>query len=628
MNSLTELNAEGLQSKEYVDDRPYSISLQPPVPLPIAVTALAGRDSVVPITVGADVIDMQAQSANFSYTLFTTDPSVSFYWPVMPAGVSLDNPEAGAWRLSNVNTLAKWEAVKYPTVQYENGNAFSYTSSIDDHLGNSRSWTTSVTQSANSAVTQSLVYRLVDDVVTIYNGGTLLPTGSATITLAQISPAPTNPADGGVFTIQTGDETLQGRGSIVKTGTDLNNSRITFALPSGYAGNMMLNYSVTIGAVTQTIPITITRVSATVPVTLPTIFYSDGAALVIPTIPYTLKDFQILDDVNNADGVEYTVSIVQNNPTVGDFVVAEGSEPVKSILFTGTKQSINARLAKCSYSFIVNTVPPNSTFTYNQRVRYPALPVTSANYETVQVLDKVIPISRPIVIGDTLAGGYYACDYDTNENGIGTYTIIVSPRESGERLGDIAWKTAAGIPDGVGFGQTRIGDSKIIGFDNFPTDANELSQRGLALAQWVRNLGIDNYNDWYIPSLYELMAIYQYLKPTIQSNVTDTGTNPYSVPIRYSNYTSRSPAATQAIEFFQQSAAVRSLEGFAGFPNTDPLVAGVQDVYWTSTAVNDPQRYGQINSTKAYAVRFSDGAVLEYDKTTLLSVRAIRRVNK
>ena len=203
------------------------------------------------------------------------------------------------------------------------------------------------------------------------------------------------------------------------------------------------------------------------------------------------------------------------------------------------------------------------------------------------------PNGWPALIGDAYEGGYFAGQI--NQDGT-IYNLVVSPRASGETTA-IQWKTSDSATSGT--------DSDIDG----PSNSAAMNNASHPAAQFCEGLSIGGYSDWYMPARMELEVCYFYLKPSTTLNNTSYGANAFAVspePVN-TNYTSGNPAQTTAA-IFQVS------EG-EDFSNSGTQAGD----YWAST-----QSTTQTN--RGWWERVKDGVTSTDTKTSLLRVRAIRRV--
>ena len=133
-------------------------------------------------------------------------------------------------------------------------------------------------------------------------------------------------------------------------------------------------------------------------------------------------------------------------------------------------------------------------------------------------------------------------------------------------------------------------------------------------AHFCNNLSIGGKSDWYFPAKNELEVCYFNLKPTTDSNVTNSGINPNAVPARASNYTAGNPAQTSA-SVFQAFYIGGSL-----FPNAEAFGGGT---YSSSTETSNTERAMQDFDSSVAPIA---GRQVNASKTFLGFVRAVRRV--
>jgi hypothetical protein len=119
-------------------------------------------------------------------------------------------------------------------------------------------------------------------------------------------------------------------------------------------------------------------------------------------------------------------------------------------------------------------------------------------------------------------------------NGIGDYTVSISQTVTSRALTAVT-NEFDGVPNGTLFKDidNTVGSGSTI----FPA------------ANFCEALNIGGYTDWYLPSRYELEIAYFNLKPSTTVNVTNRGSNIYSVPRRNSNYTLSFPRQTDLTTF-------------------------------------------------------------------------------
>lgn len=189
--------------------------------------------------------------------------------------------------------------------------------------------------------------------------------------------------------------------------------------------------------------------------------------------------------------------------------------------------------------------------------------------------------------GDPVGGGFYAGQIRQAD---GLYILIVAPKDGGEHE-DTVWNANT----------KRVDDARSF----FDGEANTIAmgRAGSALGLWAVGLGINGFDDWYLPARDELELVYRNLKPTDQDNyVWRSGENPSSVPVGYP-YTADSPAKTAAEAFL------------AGGPEA----FDDESHYWTSTQ-SESYSYG------AWGQNFGHG-FQSYDRKGFeFRARAVRRM--
>ena len=199
-------------------------------------------------------------------------------------------------------------------------------------------------------------------------------------------------------------------------------------------------------------------------------------------------------------------------------------------------------------------------------------------------------------IGDEYGGGFFAGYISQNADGVATHRLIVAPKSSGQSSSTLKMHstlTSPSVTTSLYDGETNT--SNWVTFGNSPA------------CSYAAALSIGGYSDWYIPSRYEMQVVYYHLKPTVQSNVTNRGENPYAVPtlltsnIGYTlNYSTTEPPRTSVSDF--QSGSTEAFD---------------TNTYWCSSLGGGgrPHRHSFVN-----------GTVGQSDATDLNYVRAIRKV--
>jgi hypothetical protein len=197
-------------------------------------------------------------------------------------------------------------------------------------------------------------------------------------------------------------------------------------------------------------------------------------------------------------------------------------------------------------------------------------------------------------IGDAFEGGFFAGLISHTDDGVATHALIVAPAATGASgtgytiTTNLVWKTT----------QTSTAGTTSP-FDGAINSAN-MNNASHPAAQYCEGLSIGGYSDWYLPARYELDIAYENLKPTTNSNRTEWGINPYSVPERTVNRTAGAPAQT-SIAAFQSGGA----EAF------------VANFHWSST---------ENGATDGWSLVFTEGLQSRLDKDDGYFVRAFRKI--
>lgn len=201
------------------------------------------------------------------------------------------------------------------------------------------------------------------------------------------------------------------------------------------------------------------------------------------------------------------------------------------------------------------------------------------------------PIAGNVAIGGAYGGGFFAGQISTAGNGIADYNLVIGPvasaQSSGERYKNVDTDTVGAASD-------------INGPQNTADIVADGNSTVYPAGHFCNDLVTGGYSDWYMPAKNELEICYYNLKPTTDSNVTNSGINANAVPARASNYTAGTPAQTSATAFKTGGA-----EAFA------------TGRYWSST---------EATTTKAWTQYFGYGYQLSRQKRYIYRVRAVRRV--
>ena len=152
------------------------------------------------------------------------------------------------------------------------------------------------------------------------------------------------------------------------------------------------------------------------------------------------------------------------------------------------------------------------------------------------------------VLGSAYEGGYYAGKIDVDGNGVGTHYLIVIDQSQEVTRQYKTTNTASTSATDLIYGGTA-------------TNANTNSDH--PAFKYCGELIYNSKSDWYLPAFYELAIIYYNLKPSTNSNNTSSGTNPYDVPARGSDYTTSDPSQTSVSAFGGGAQALRDSAGGA-----------------------------------------------------------------
>jgi hypothetical protein len=149
-------------------------------------------------------------------------------------------------------------------------------------------------------------------------------------------------------------------------------------------------------------------------------------------------------------------------------------------------------------------------------------------------------------IGDAYGGGYFAGYISHTADGVATHRLIVAPAAIGATgtgytlTNMLAVKTTNTATAGTG--------------SDFDGAANTAAMvtAGIAdhpAAEFCVGLSINGFEDWYLPSRFELDIAYFNLKPSSSSNSSGGGINAYAVPARTLGYTTTEPGQTSVSAF-------------------------------------------------------------------------------
>lgn len=146
MNSLTQLNTYGQTQLSYTDDRQAALIFDRATGSNQALTTAVGQTHyVVP---GIEITEIiKPDSLNIYYEIDVGSVAgATVYWASLPSGVVYNNLGSGKYRITNIDTLAQWTAIKSPAILIPGtwSTDFSYTASIKYDPSKTKSWTTAV----------------------------------------------------------------------------------------------------------------------------------------------------------------------------------------------------------------------------------------------------------------------------------------------------------------------------------------------------------------------------------------------------------------------------------------------------------------------------------------------------
>ena len=160
-------------------------------------------------------------------------------------------------------------------------------------------------------------------------------------------------------------------------------------------------------------------------------------------------------------------------------------------------------------------------------------------------------VSTEPELGSFYNGGYYAGRIVIDGY---IYRIILSPKSSGQSYRQLSNYSSAYLYLNQSGRSVTLAQTRYDGWHVTNTMASTGHYLG---ASWARGLTINGYNDWYLPSLWEMWLCYVTFKPTTANNYAGNaspwnGYNPYTrVPGWPANtaVSSQNPSQTSITEF-------------------------------------------------------------------------------
>jgi len=274
-------------------------------------------------------------------------------------------------------------------------------------------------------------------------------------------------------------------------------------------------------------------------------------------------------------------------PLVGDVLTVNPPCPFISITWfnTGspTPQSV-------SETYTVNSLDITTRL-------YAVVTYLDSSNDTTGLTGVVLP-----AFGSAYEGGFLGPLMSHTANGIPTHALIIGPIGSastgsdyGNSAGNLLYKTS-----------TTADPFSHSLFDGLVNTNNMLADvtGTYPAANFCGSLTVGGYTDWYLPSIYEMLAIYYMFKPTATLNSTLNGANPYSVPKRTTNFTPSDPLMTPIVAFQR--------------PNSQ---------HWGILFGPRTSNEG-VPTSIAYGMDFGlvPGSLFANDKTFMGPVRAIRQI--
>lgn len=332
---------------------------------------------------------------------------------------------------------------------------------------------------------------------------------------------------------------------------------------------------------------------------------------IYPTDPVSPAGGQVPDSVRpNLVGGDYLPlhGVPQGQR---EFHIIETGGSWSSPLYSGVEMPTATRAVATSHVPDISLTPHAS---YQWRYRDTTSQGDTGPWSSVA--DFVAPEGpSSLQIGDPYAGGYFG-GIVTSDHDATDYAIIISDG-SGDSVqmgaGTMAWRTSRtsvstthGVPP-MTLADGRANHDAVLAVGNL---------NSFPAFEWIENtcnagVGLNGYNDWYLPARDELELLYRHFKPTTQDNNTGArtasgfggdgavyGTNASSVPAG-AGYTASDPAQTTEASF-------------QGGPD-----AFEASPYWSSTELSD---------TNAWLQYFNNGIQYANVKDFSFRVRAVRRV--
>lgn len=372
MQSLTDLNNYNTSTTlPFTESRPARLLFNPNTALDQSVTVNEG--DIFPASVGIEIIDIiDPDNSVPSYTINVSNLNgLTVEWPTVPTGATVTNPSTGVYRISGFDTVADWNAIKYPNIilpsQPPNGyiGVFTYTSTIaytDAVTGNqTKSWTTTVNVQDVTILTTPLDQRYelngvteisntpnIIDLDSEYPGAIWTVTATPSL-LEAVSSMASSSTLGGSFIFNTSTKVFTITGTRTQVNGHLNNLSITStttAIDFAYTylvENDQDNASDSKSQIFKNIDIELLSNP-----TSNTLTYSED-------VDFTITSGPLITDNDYTGSESYTATITVTDSLAITSLSSGGSggsssfnSETKVLTITGTKTQVNSHLASIS----------------------------------------------------------------------------------------------------------------------------------------------------------------------------------------------------------------------------------------------------------------------------------------
>jgi hypothetical protein len=206
MNSLEELNTFSQTSLTYTDNRIPKIIFDRVTPLAQTTNIPAGLAHTMPV--GIEMLDIvNASSLGIYYEInVSATAGATVAWTSLPSGVTYSNPATGIYRITNITTIAQWNAVKNARVTLPNTyGTFNYSATIYYSPSQSKTWTVT----ANVVI----IINIASAFTMATNGGPLVGTPAALTATTSLT------ATGRFKITHSGEAVMSSLTSMTATGT-------------------------------------------------------------------------------------------------------------------------------------------------------------------------------------------------------------------------------------------------------------------------------------------------------------------------------------------------------------------------------------------------------------------------